>query len=460
MKSGIDYARGFYNGRFYPLLVTVLILLGHSTGYEVAFGIVMLLSVIPACLLCHDLRFALMPFLATVFIVSAKTYAPNDTGYAERYMKPSVLIPFGITVLLVLVALTVFVIRNRRTLNKPPRRGMLVGLIVFSGALLCNGILNSDYTFQNLFFGFVMSVTLVGVYLLFAFFLDIDRSTFEHFMFCLALAGALICAELIVAYFTTVQFIEGEIVKGSVVLGWGVWTTIGGMLAFLMPAHFYFAASHRHGWIGLLTGAVQYFCILLSQSRGALLIGTVILLICLIYLFFKGANRRLNRCIVLGFFAIGVLGVILLSDKLIGLVQNFLNMGFDDNGRFALWRTGFDHFLEYPVFGSGFYDSYVNDAWEMEVYPYLYHNTPIQLLGSMGVVGALAYLYHRVLTVRLVFKKPNEGKTFLGFCILGLLLFSLTDVLFFKTYPTIFYSLMLLFMDKSSSFDEQLILEG
>jgi O-antigen ligase len=90
----------------------------------------------------------------------------------------------------------------------------------------------------------------------------------------------------------------------------------------------------------------------------------------------------------------------------------------------------------------------------MDVFPYLYHNTPVQLLGSLGIVGTLSYAYHRFLTLRLVFKKPSAGKTFLGICILGLLLFSLTDVLFFKTYPTIIYSLMLLFMDRSNSFDE------
>ena len=33
--------------------------------------------------------------------------------------------------------------------------------------------------------------------------------------------------------------------------------------------------------------------------------------------------------------------------------------------------------------------------------------------------------------------------------ILALLLFSLLDVLFFNTYPTIIYALMLLFMEKS-----------
>ena len=456
MKLGIDFWRAFYGGRLYPALVALTVLLGHATGYEVAFGIAMLLSVVPACWICHDFKFALIPFMCTVFIVSAKTYSPNDTGYAERYVKPSVLIPLAIVGLLLVVSLVAFAVRNYRTANKPSWNSSLLGLAVFSATLLCNGFFNPDYTPKNLFFGFVMAITLVAVYLLFSFFLEIDRVVFDHFMYCVALTGLLICAELVVAYFTTVQFVNGEIVKGSVVLGWGVWTTIGGMLAFLLPAHFYFAASHKHGWIGFVCGFFQYFCILLSQSRGALLIGTFVLFICLLTLFCKGDNRKQNRWIIVATALVGLLGVLVLADKLIGLVQNFLQMGFDDNGRYTLWKTGFTHFLEHPLFGSGFYDSYVNEAWEMEVYPYLYHNTVIQLLGSLGVVGTLAYAFHRVMTLRLVFKKPSVEKTFLGISILGLLLFSLTDVLFFKTYPTIIYSLMLLFMDKSDSFDRQL----
>ncbi len=272
-------------------------------------------------------------------------------------------------------------------------------------------------------------------------------------MYCLVLSGLLIAAELIFAYFTTVQFENGQIVKGSVVLGWGVWTNIGGMLSFLMPACFYFAYSHRRGWIGFLLGLLEYFCIVLSQSRGALLVGTLILALCLITLCLRGENKRLNRYFTLGIAIVGILAVIFLSEKLLNLIRNFMELGFADNGRFGMWSMGWNHFLENPLFGSGFYDSYLNEEWDMGISPYLYHNTVIQLLGASGVLGFLAYLYHRVMTVRLVIKRPNYGKIFLAFSVLSLLLFSLTDVLFFRTYPTIFYAFMLLFMEQSELFE-------
>ncbi len=458
MHVNIDDWRSFYAGRIYPIIVALLVLFGNATGYEVIFGILMLLSMVPACFICHNLRFALMPVMSAVFIVSGKTYTPGNTGYAERYLKPSVLIPLGITAALLIVSLVLFIVRNRKTANPLPSGKTWMSLLILCCVLLCNGAFAEGYTPLNLFFAFIIAVSLLAVYLLFAFFLDIDKQIFDRFMYCLVVLGLLICFELLVAYCTTVQFVDGAIVKGSVVLGWGVWTHIGGMLVFLLPAHFYFVASHKYGWLAMASGMLQFVCIMLSQSRGALLMGGVMLLLCLAYLLLKGKNRKTNRIVVLAMLGVGVVGSVFLFDKVLSLIQNFLDSGFDDNGRFALWRAGLENFLEYPILGSGFYDCYVpeaHDGWAKDLYPYLYHSTPVQILASAGIVGVGAYAYHRFCTVRNVLKHPNPHKTFFGLCILGLLLFSLTDVLLFKTYPTIIYALILLMIDRRNEFNEE-----
>lgn len=449
MNTRLDALRSFYTGKIYPVAVALLIFLGHCTGREVIFGSVLMLTLIPALLICHDFRFAVLPFLCSIFIVSVQDYTPSNPGYAERYLKPGVLIPLATVLTLLLAALVCFIVRNRKISNPLSKQSILWSMVIFCAALLCNGIFSSHYTVKNLFFVFFMIFSLLVVYILFALFLRFDKTSFDYFLYCLVIAGLLILAELVFAYGTTVQFENGEIVKGSVVLGWGVWTNIGGMLAFLMPACFYFAASHKHGWIGFLLGLFEYFGIVLSQSRGALLVGSLVLVCCLTFLCFCGNNKKINRIFTLGIFSFAVLVFGVFSQKFIGLVQNFLNMGFADNGRFEMWSIGLHNFLKNPIFGSGFYDSYSTLDWDMGIYPYLYHCTVVQLLGSTGLVGTLAYAYHRFCTVRLVVKHPSAKKTFLGFCILSLLLFSLTDVLFFKTYPTIYYSLMLLFIERA-----------
>ncbi len=454
MMTFAERLRRFYDGKYYPLAAATMILLGHVLGLEIPIGAVILISLIPACLVCNDFRFGVIPFMCLTFIVSAQDYTPSDTGYEERFFTTPALIALGSMAAMLIASLVWFGIRNRKNRNPMPKSRMFWSLVILCGALFINGLFSKNYTPSNMLYVVIMALTLIVVYLLFALYFHFDKTSMDYLMYCLVIAGMLIILELTVAYFTHVQFENGEIVKGSVVLGWGVWTNIGGMLSFLMPACFYFAVSHKRGWIGYLLGLVEYLGIVLSQSRGALLVGSVVLLACLITLCLKGKNRRQNRMFTLALCVVGILGVAVLWKKLFGLVENFAEMGFEDNGRFEKWEIGWKNFVKYPIFGSGFYDSYVDPAWDMPLFPYLYHNTVIQLLGASGLCGFLAYAYHRYTTVRQILTKPSLFKTFLGFCMMGLLLFSLTDVLLFKIYPTIIYSIMLLFMVKSDEVAE------
>jgi len=171
------------------------------------------------------------------------------------------------------------------------------------------------------------------------------------------------------------------------------------------------------------------------------------LMLCFLYLFFRGKNRTQNRILIGFLIAAGLVGMLLLKDQILEMLKNFKTLG--DNGRTEKWAGGWNNFKKYPIFGSGFYDSFRDPAFEHGFDPYLYHNTVIQMLGACGLVGFLAYVFHRVQTVRLVFKKINPCKIFLGIALLCFLLFNLLDVLFFKFYPSFFYVLMLLCMEKS-----------
>lgn len=453
MEQFFHTLRAFYHGRVYPILVAALIFVGHSTELEVLFGGLMLLTLIGGCLVCHDLRFAITPFLCTIFAV-AINHSPNVPNYSRYYLEPTVLTTLVILIVLLIGALIFFAIRNRALAARPKRGGAWVGMATFCAALCFNGLFSHNYVIHNFFYVCSFLLSMLAVYLLFSAYVLFDRDTLEYFMYCLVVSVMLIAAELVFAYLTTVRFVEGEVVKESVVLGWGVWTAIGGMLAMLMPSCFYFAASHKRGFVGYLLGFFVYFCILLSQSRGALLVGSVLLVLCLASLCLWGENKKRNRIYTAVLLCLGVLGGLFLREQLMGLLQNFLTYGFGDNGRFEKWKIGWGHFLANPVFGSGFYEFNNEAEWAKDVYPYLYHNTLIQLLGATGIFGFVAYLYHRYTTWRLVLHRPSIYKTFLGIGILGLLLFSLLDVLFFNTYPTIFYSLMLLFMERSEEITE------
>ncbi|MBR2927230.1 MAG: O-antigen ligase family protein [Clostridia bacterium] len=445
----LERIRHFYNGVWYPVLVALLVFVGYCTNLELYFGVFMLATMMLGCFLCDDLRFAISPFLCTIFAVSV-AHSPNVPDYSKYYIETPVLITLIITAVLLIESFVYFTVKHRHRAKPIKKKAIFWSMLIFCISIAANGLFGAGYTIKNLIYSLSFAFSLLLVYWLFSAYVRFEnKAVFDYFMYCLMIAGMLISAELIFAYFTTIRFDEaGGIIKESVVLGWGVWTAVGGMLAFLMPSCFYFAASHTYGWIGFLLGGVMYACILLSQARGALLVGSVILLICLASLWFYGKNRKQNRIFTLVGLVIGVLGCVLLWGKISSLLDNFITYGFSDNGRFDLWRTGIEHFKSNVVFGAGFY-TLVNESWPKDVYPYLYHNTLIQLLGACGLLGIGSYLYHRSLTLRLALYHCNTVKLFLGISILSLLLTSFLDVLFFNTYPTIFYSMMLLFMEKT-----------
>ena len=455
MVRFLERCRSFYAGRYYPMLVWLLVLLGHTTEQDLIFGGLMMLTLSFGLWICHDVRFAMMPLMCTFFIIPIGDYTPSDPGY-DRYLEPPALATLIILASIVAGSIIFFAIRNRRIANKIDLNKLFLSTLILCGALAINGVFSQNYTPRNFLFVIFMILAMPVVYLIFAAYLRFEKSVTDYFMGCLVGVGILIAIELIIAYFTTVEFVNGSIVKESVVLGWGIWTNIGCMLVFFMPASFYFAASHRHGWIGYLLGLLQYFCIVLSQSRAALLVGSFTLLLCLVYLFVKGDNRKTNRILTLSLVVLGVLGGIVLYDKILSLVTNFINYGFGDNGRFELWRSAWNAFLRAPIFGAGFYDTCSYEGWATFGMPQMCHNTVLQFFGSTGIIGVLAYTYHRFETVRLVVKKPNPVKTFLGIAILGFLLFGMLDVVFFIGYTNIYYMMMLLFMQYSEHSEEPL----
>lgn len=75
--------------------------------------------------------------------------------------------------------------------------------------------------------------------------------------------------------------------------------------------------------------------------------------------------------------------------------------------------------------------------------PARWHNTIIQIVASTGFVGLVAYVLHRIRTLELFFRRPALEKTYIGFCVLALLLSSLVDCHFFNIGPGLLYGLLL-----------------
>ncbi|MCL2446347.1 MAG: O-antigen ligase family protein [Oscillospiraceae bacterium] len=163
-------------------------------------------------------------------------------------------------------------------------------------------------------------------------------------------------------------------------------------LMMALPFAFY-KALRQPAW--LAAAAAMFAAMLLSGSRGGLVFGAVTLLLCMIYLLVFDKRRRK--------IYLGALGVLLVAfvvslrwllpfftpviDRLLDTIRYS-----DDEIRVALYRRGVEDFLRRPIFGTGL--GYMGNRDVHVSAPGAlcwYHNSIIQIIGSFGAMGILAY---------------------------------------------------------------------
>ena len=189
----------------------------------------------------------------------------------------------------------------------------------------------------------------------------------------------------------------------------------------------------------LIGMGLMYAAMILSGSRSGLLFGTMLLVICAVYIYVKNKDsRRLYRCIALilavpvCFFAVKYVPE-LYSSRLVN--GNFIS---GDETRVAYIRLGTANFLSNPVFGIG-----IGNIKDIEVFKAIvpgcivfYHNMVIQVISSMGILGIAAYGWHFIARAGLIWKnRRSECFAAYGFSYLGILLMSLTNPGIFCPFP-------------------------
>jgi len=209
------------------------------------------------------------------------------------------------------------------------------------------------------------------------------------------------------------------------------------MLALPFP---FFKAFKKPAW--LLTGLVMYLAMLLSSSRGGMLFGTIELAMCVLFLLLADKNKK-RRWAYLGAVALVIVAIVLslplwgpfLWPTIYRLLQSVLNS--DQEIRMQLYRRAVRDFLAHPVFGVG-----IGWMGNRDIHPSKqfalcwYHNAPLQIIGSMGLVGAAAYLYQYIVRVRIFLRRPaTKFRLTLFIAWVGLELMSLVNPGVFAPLP-------------------------
>ena len=219
----------------------------------------------------------------------------------------------------------------------------------------------------------------------------------------------------------------------------------------LMPIYFYCVTRSKYPMFFYLGGFICYGFILLSLSRTSILFATSLLALCILFLCIYNHKNRLKIKIYSLIFLIGAICILVYyHESFLTIFNEILRVGFSDSGRLELYKYGLTKFLDHPILGAGFGNSFgINDKFIINA-PKYYHNTIVQIFASCGIIGFIAYAYHRYQTVKLFLKTRDSYSFFTGMSILALLLTSLLDIHIFNIFPTIIYSTTLCIFEKST----------
>lgn len=430
----------FMDSRLCPITVGALVFIGHTFNIEFWCNLFVMIPAALYLLLSDRIR-GFLPALLMILYQITPEHSSVAPGFSDYYFSAPIFVPLLILVLLLVLSFIIFFAKNVL-----PRISRATPML-FPSAALClsffmGGAFSDRWDPKNLFYALMQTLGFILVFLTVYYGIRNEKSEeFIPYLTDLALiVASVIGAELLCLYITNdALIVDGSIVKEEVHLGWGMWNPIGFSLTVLIPLIMrgaLFGESKRPMY--LIGSIATWIFAVMSMSRNALLFSTLAVAACVVIGAFFGKMKLLCRILTAIGFTGAVALAVLLWDKLPGLITSFLN----DNGRFELWKTAVDNFLEFPIFGAGFYGFGRGNNFAAFL-PWLAHNTPLAVMSAAGGVGIICYVYYRVQTIRPFAKSFTLEKLMLLLPILVTLGMSLIDNYVFHVYTMFIYNVCL-----------------
>ncbi len=408
-----------------------------------------------ACYICAfgDDLLPLAPLF--VFAYLAPAVMNNPGKYLNTIFYGTNMLYFGLLGVIIVGSLIYRVATNCKQFFRMGHR-LLPSLLILCGAYLLSGIGSEGYTTifgKNLVFALCQCAGLLLPYWLLANGVDWKKARKDYLAWIGVAAGCLILFEIFCAYFINHAIQDGVIHRSRVFVGWGMRNNVGCMMAMTIPFTMVLAIQHRKGIYGIVGGAVFLVGTLMTTSRTSFIFGAVGFVSCVVLMFFYTDDRK-KKIIAMAVVAVLFMALVALFRKqLYRLFYQSLDDASELVSRYTIYGNGLRTFLDAPLFGGSFYPGkYPAWGWSIDYVrkslPDRWHNTVIQLLASCGITGLLAYGYHRLQTVKMALQFRTREKKLTAIAVLIMLACSLLDCHFFNLGPTLFYSIILSFLDK------------
>lgn len=196
-------------------------------------------------------------------------------------------------------------------------------------------------------------------------------------------------------------------------------------MMFFLPIPFYYALSKNRLFI--FFGFLFYLAIVMTGSRGGLVMGGIELFLCCLFVSVYDKPLRYVT------FFLCAAGLVFLAMNIKEFLHVFtasdsLSLISEKEPRVNLMIRAVKDFLSNPLFGRGLgYTGNIDFYSPVKGAANWYHMMPFQIIGSLGLVGVAAYGYQFFGRIRLIFKKPSPSSLTLGLSYAGILLMSMVN---------------------------------
>ncbi len=262
---------------------------------------------------------------------------------------------------------------------------------------------------------------------------DVDYK--KYVCYIMITLGFIIVAEMLTHFLRSDRPFVDLLRVDEIPLGWGNRNGIATLLAIIAPCGFYLGFSDKKfAWLFYTIGLIFYGFIFITFCRSGILSILITFPVLLIYSFTKGANRSqllISICVLAILISIFIL---VKKDLIMEAIAHISELTFTTTGRSNLYEEALVCFIKNPMFGVGM--GYVGPNLPLADFCiYWFHNTLLQALASMGIIGVLAYCYYYFVRGKIMFSNFKRFNVSISLGIIAFEIQSLMDAGSFLPMP-------------------------
>lgn len=429
----IGYVRKFVISKYFMILCVALACLVVTLKIEVA-GVVMFVLLECMILIFSDnLLASTLPYLLVSEFV-CKMYNSFST-----FIK---IWPIAIALFFALI-FHLIVYRKKIVVGKTFWGILAVSIAVTIGGMFAKGAWK-DIDSSGIYYIFGLGFGMLLIYVLLSAHIHTDSNydLGEKFSYIMMLVGIFAVFMVLQHYMTLFSRIvrEPTALVNDPRFFYVQWkNNISTFLMMCMPFPFYLSFKKNHHsstfhryWMGVLI----YVALMLLQSRGGMLFGTIEFVVCIITIIFVDKQSRRKNLIAM--FAMVLLAVVFLlsASDFIAIIMDKLSVESSEV-RWKLYADAIENFKRAPIFGVGLcYSGNQSATWIPKTGAInWYQNSILQILASFGIVGMAAYGFQFFTRIKALTKCRSKFNYTILLAYLGLGLMSLVNPGLFCPQP-------------------------